>query len=173
MNRQIKFRGKCVDNEDWIIGNLLITDNNPNDPFHSMPIRKQTQIVAYFPGDWGMGGWDCIDVSPDTVGQFTGRFDKNGKEIYEGDMVRIRENIGLENVGVVQFIDGCFFVMVEKSKTYTFRHALHIKNSVWKDMNANIPIEYEYEVLGNIHDNPELLNPIKPWPRPTRKSAHG
>lgn len=150
MNRTIKFRGKRHDLNIWVYGDLLQYNEG------SVAIGTHGRYT-----DDGYSFNDCWNETPyvdeETIGQFTGLLDKNGKEIYEGDMVRIRENIGLENVGVVEFIDGCFFVVVEKSETYTFRHALHIKKSVWKDMNANIPIEYEYEVLGNIVDNPELI----------------
>ena len=75
-----------------------------------------------------------ILVDPETVGQFTGLLDKNSKRIYEGDIVR--DNYG--NIRAVKFFNGryCPFIAYPEYKCWN---------------------EDECEIIGNIHDNPELL----------------
>ena len=74
--------------------------------------------------------------------QYTGLHDKNGKEIYEGDIVRIIVNNNIEKICKVEFKNGIFGVMFSKNKDLTaFPHFCNTT----------------FEVIGNIYDNPELL----------------
>ena len=118
--------------------------------------RSRRWFYGYYGKSFGEGiitdefgdGWI---VSINTVGQFTGLIDKNGKEIYEGDIL---SNSFMDNKkgknGIVSFKEHCFCVECEE----LFRP---IGNDLgWANMNEN-KWYGEIEVIGNIYDNPELV----------------
>lgn len=129
--REILFRGKRIDNGEWVEGFYHFSKWYLNGNFtgeithHIRPIGAQ----------------DAYRVDPSTVGQFTGLTDKNGKKIFEGDIVRCVYNYSLKEIrGHVVWGNGCF--------------------SVQDSISANRPaidLLYQIEAIGNIHDNPELL----------------
>lgn len=123
--REILFRGKRLDNGEWVQGYLFI-------------IWERAYIL------WGTtnGAPDMIDVDPSTVGQYTGLTDKNGKKIFEGDV--------LEIVGEAA---ECIF----KSD---LRFSVEYKTTGENACGYSLPDCIEYEVIGNIHDNPELLEEV-------------
>lgn len=127
--REILFRGKRH-NGDWVEGNLFVPDN-PNTPTE---ICIGTNIVRI-----------TYDVIPETIGQYTGLADKNGKKIFEDDIVDCWSE-GVNAQGTVQQRrDGLWIIYPGWQK--------HI---MW----GLCPDEYSHttvEVIGNIHDNPELL----------------
>lgn len=121
MNRTIKFRGKSVLNDEWIYGDLVHRINSPK-------TISPVQING-------------IGVKEDTVGQFTGLLDKNGKEIYEGDIL-FMGNDGYENIyNKVGIKDGCFGYIGEYS------------GELLPFCNYNVT----EEIVGNIYDNPDLI----------------
>lgn len=127
--REILFRGKRIDNGEWAEGWLVIKKD---------PVLEITYcfILAYGKGECFVT-WYPVD--PDTVGQYTG-MTKNGKRIFEGDVVRcIRTHCdGKGVVGHIIFYECCFCV-----KTGINRPAMDLCN--------------DFEIIGNIHDNPELM----------------
>lgn len=110
--REIKFRGKDMESYKWVYGNLCNACGNEH----------------------GAMCIDCFVVDPATVGQYTGLKDKNGVEIYEGDVLRA------ESGKIYEVIFG--------------QGAYRIKHSTRKLLLVD---GWYYEVIGNIHDAPELL----------------
>ena len=146
--RDIKFRGKTKIDNIWVIGSYFYTDDNKNDPFRRGPFKEKHQILFYSSGDWNLDGWNFEEVDKETVGQFTGLKDKNGKEIYEGDILTWSENGITSNPLVVEFKHGAF------GYTYNYEFVSFSGNSNF--MFNQFDTDVRFEVIGNIHDNPEL-----------------
>lgn len=122
----IKFRGKCLHSDEWCFGSLVDYED------------EEMEIQGFDVFREGFDKWNEISVDPDTVGQFTGMYDCNGKEIYEGDIVK-NESAGF--FGVIKFEDSAFIIDIDK-----------IKGTLFACLQTG-----SLEVIGNIHDNPELL----------------
>ncbi len=119
--REIEFRGKLINSGKWAYGNLDI---------------KKTGTAIITPDNTVIGTYG--KVIPETIGQYTGLKDKNGKKIYEGDIVKAFY-FETEVIGKIEFIYGTFA----------------LTNSAISD--NQLFIFENLEVIGNIWDNPELL----------------
>lgn len=128
--REILFRGKQVDNGKWAVGSL------------STEYYKECGCVMVSPTSD-----ECFKVDPETVGQYTGLTDKNGTKIFEGDIVRF---IDIDFDGSERKAVG---VMTWNRKAANFDI---VKGTYRLDFHYPTLFE-EIEVIGNIHDNPELL----------------
>lgn len=125
--RQIKFRGKS-EQLGWCFGDLFQYPENP---------KNESKVISM------IGGGSSF-VIPETVGQFTGLRDKNGTEIYEGDIIEgdhdIRHEIYYDD-NEAQFMAAC-----DGDRRYLSGGV----NQGWIN-------EFGKVVVGNIHDNPELI----------------
>lgn len=128
MNDRYLFRGKRKDNNEWVTGDLMQWSDGT--------IRICVES--------GVDEKTTVTVIPETVGQCTGLKDKNGKMIYEGDIVKGLFNFGLEIMSVCTLKDGAFGLTAKECGAYHFSAFTSICN-------------VKYEVIGNIHDNPNLL----------------
>ena len=153
--REILFRGKRTDNGEWIEGFYSAEEYNPY-------IGK----IEYIPRIQIIGKCVSLGVIPETVGQFTGLTDKNGVRIFEGDILRGFEYPFCSNINgefnyfaeIVWFDDSSAFGI------YTFKNP---KSNVRGISEGNTDyLEYfnadKWEVIGNIHDNPEILKTPSP-----------
>ena len=136
--REILFRGKSLRNE-WVYGGYVGICNGGK-------IAELTVIHIIEECDNAL-------VKTETVGQFTGLTDKNGKKIFEGDIVKAiqteydedkeREPFIVEVIGEMIFEDSCFGLRDKK--------CIDFYSPMWQEDNVDL------EVIGNIYDNPELL----------------
>lgn len=135
--REILFRGKRTDNGEWVYGNY----NNVNGK-------------AYiFPED-ATDSYDNYQVDPATVGQYTGVVDRNGKQVFEDDIIGYTDtDTGKTKIfGVVKwYYEGNFYINTDTYCNYTSDNDCA---NVGYMMNRATT---KLLVLGNIHDNPELL----------------
>ena len=123
--RDIKFRGKSIDNREWVYGDLLIQKNS-----------EQCLIRTY---DTELQEYVFHEVSPETVGQYIGFKDDCNKEIYEGDIVKCYVD-GKQYLAKVLFRGGCFMFKIPRFPWY-----------------GGLVDTANFEVVGNIYENPELL----------------
>ena len=147
--RQIKFRGKDIKTGEWLYGDLV------------QPIGDAPRIYVQDVKTEGAASFFAYDVEESTVGQFTGLLDKNCNEIYEGDIVHNKEigGYGYEYLGVVRYYEEDCRFGIDTTATHTVSKRILFsvgKNSI-NDGYCTIEYTNEYEVLGNIHDNPEIL----------------
>lgn len=135
--REIKFRGRRIHSDFWAYGDL-ITVVGGND----IRVRsKISDLNAYH-----------IPVDPDTVGQFTGLRDSDGRDIYEGDIVSVRED-GEEQRHEVRYMGDIgypAFDLVPETTGWCCETSGFM-------LNCMIGSGLEVRVIGNIHDNPDLM----------------
>lgn len=127
MNRIIKFRGKRLDNGKWVYGSLAETHGIH---FIGIPTAPGNPVYTM--------EWKEVDSA--TVGQFTGLLDKNGKEIYEGDIV-LQRGYNCIKPMVVGFERGAFIAGWHSGSSTQISPML---------------IQKRCENIGNIHDNTEM-----------------
>ncbi len=127
--REILFRGKRVDNGEWVQGFLTKRKFAGKEYF---AIEQSERKIVTYDYEYVMQPYEII---PETVGQYTGLTDKNGKKIFEGDIVKaITSNIVGEDF-----------------------EATVVVNLDNYELMCDIEHSHELEVIGNIHNNPELL----------------
>lgn len=131
--REIKFRGYGIAEKKWIYGYGL------------------HEVIYRYENGETKATWLTIDIKnismvhDESAGEYTGIKDYEGKEIYEGDIVEVEimESIFDDSklIGVVEMIEGCWCIVNDKKK---------VAKNLWSETDVN-------RVIGNIHENPELL----------------
>lgn len=163
--REILFRGKRVDNGEWETGYYV----RANYHWHKYGIHKDWIVT----GACSNGGWFALHgrypVISDSVGQYTGLKDKNGKQIFEGDIVRYGflcdYNCYLESLDYPEDYEGCDFSNDIKITTVKWYGeggcpAFDLENHDFESNGLSYMEAYDdcvIEVIGNIHDNPEMI----------------
>ncbi len=143
--RDVFFRGKRKDNGVWIEGFLIVCDEryfilpaNDFNCFYFAWLKHNEYVFGMF-----------IEVIPETVGQYTGLTDKNGKKIFEGDIVSITA-LGNDHFQKGARTTACIENYMGNSCICVYGGSLGVTLH-------SILIDHTVEVIGNIHDNPELL----------------
>ena len=152
--REILFRGKRIDSGEWVSSGNIICFNPEGGkdkdlafiPALNEPCicdhDEKGNIIAFEKGMF-------YKVDTKTVGQYTGQHDKHGKRIWEGDIVRYAERrLGGEDISVVHpvtFDEGGFCA-----------HHYFLNNWLRNGLGGNTKLE-DIEVIGNIHDKPDIL----------------
>lgn len=121
--RTIKFRGQDISDGAWVYGSLVYSDENDV----AIYFQRGNRLVKVY-------------VNTETIGQFTNLYDKNKKEIYEGDILKVQ---GTQERIEVRFVRGVF--------------AFLWNGDLDDEAPINTPTQEWAEVIGNIHDNPEVL----------------
>lgn len=132
--REILFRGKRADNGEWVEGYYGEYYNG----------KKNISCIS-IPSKEAVSGSLCYDIIPETVGQYTGMTDKNGKKIFAGDIISTSSKL----IGAVEWND-------------TFAKYIVCYNQIsgnWFDFEGEdcFSVALDCVIIGNVHDNLELL----------------
>ena len=147
--RETIFRGKDIYSGEWIYGGYAPY------PHGRFPCKPTIYVVE-------RGLWKPVEIKPESLGQYTGLQDEDGRGIFEGDIVRYTD--GEQSVvAEVVFYCGAFGIAKKSYLSLCFPNACNNDNymSLWEIMWNQDETDYEcayvLKVIGNIHDSPELL----------------
>lgn len=147
--REILFRGKRLDNGEWVEGHLHILFDGT-----TLIISKGAGGFTISHGEDIFQTAHVYEVDPETVGQFTGLTDKKGRKIFEGDILKTWRSVGqkgelrgeyMQSLPVEYCDLWCQFVAIDNPQKVQF--------PIWQSFGA-------FEVIGNRWDNPELLEGV-------------
>ena len=146
--RTIRFRGKCAKDSrfagEWVYGSCVQCEKS-DDVLITDAINDRCSCTYH--------------VDPATVGEFTGLHDKNGKEIYEGDILLwTRKNVRIEGRPRQDFSDKCIVYYDNGKHAFQFRYELRCGACVgYLDFDDDRADESFVEAIGNVFDNPGLI----------------
>ena len=130
--REILFRGKRTINGDWVYGDFVRGNERKS---------LRDSIFVY---DSETQSFNDYEINPSTLGQYTGLTDKNGKRIFEGDIAKVLQGKD-KDIAYVGFENGAFMLYPKTGNIY--------ERTLWEYWYN----DWDVEVVGNITDNPELL----------------
>lgn len=130
--REILFRGKRKDNGEWVYGNYAVTNNNGKRHFIFQNKAFEFEIV------------------PETVGQYTGITDDNGKKIFEGDILGVTNDDPDYDYITKVYLDCDTLCVDVQGQDYDYT-SIGFAIEIWDDECDQV------EIIGNIYDNTELL----------------
>lgn len=139
--REIKFRGKRIDNGEWVYGFYCKAIPETSETYIAPEWLYNCYEAMGKNEQWSLRFDEYFEVIPQTVGQYTGLKDKNGVEIYDGDVVRCWG--GASAFGYHEFEEN---ILIDEF------YQLRVNEIGYYD---------EFYILGNIHENPELLEVTK------------
>lgn len=143
-----KFRGRNIETGEWVYGHLFYF----NDGRHFISPRGTDVVGGYggAPAKYRLENLVCFEIVPETVGQSTGLKDKNGVEIFDGDVVQAEQylttTIPVRINGIVKYSNRYTMFYLDNGSE---RHDLYMQS-----LGGSI---YNFEVIGNIYENHELL----------------
>ena len=129
---EILFRGKRTINGDWVYGDFVHGNERKS---------LRDSIFVY---DRETQSFNDYEINPSTLGQYTGLTDKNGKRIFEGDIAKVLQGKD-KDIAYVGFENGAFMLYPKTGNIY--------ERTLWEYWYN----DWDVEVIGNITDNPELL----------------
>lgn len=154
--REIKFRGQRIDNKQWIYGSLSVEyDGSCSISYWESKLFEPENNYSEMVCVWH-------DVIPETVGQFTGIEDKNGIEIFENDILKCYDYSALDetwlldkiHTGIIEWTSPIYTLRVPGKIVYDTPCVKSYSEDVYLNYWDN---SENKEVLGNIHETPELL----------------
>lgn len=131
--REILFRGKRTDNGEWVYGSLVYWPGD--DKIGTIVVFEKEDEAGFVLGEH-------VEVDLDTVGQYTGITDKNGKKIFEGDILDLPR----------WYVAYCGDLSEGLGMNAGWYHVRDNFES-WDELECN----RDHEIIGNIYDNPELI----------------
>ena len=137
MSREILFKAKRKDNGKWVEGNLITNERNENQKYIGYIFDERNGVIEDF---------DLVEVIPDTICQYTGLTDKNGKKIWENDICDRKE----KHPEIVTYNKGDW----QLDYSYALGKEKHFSAC---NLGFYACERKCVEVIGNIFDNPELL----------------
>ena len=140
MNREILFRGKRLQGENWVEGYFYMSDINKRE-------RESGKATLIFTPDcdtfiYVPEALNSVMVIAKTIGQYTGLRDKNGKKVFEGDIVSTKSRYSKPGIWIVKWEDGKYILC---GKDYEC------------DLSDVLVGDDNLTIIGNIYDNPELM----------------